>query len=408
MRERVTILFAHFGIDRIVGSERCLLDLMAHLDGDVYRPVLVCNTDTVAKAARDIGVTVHAGPQFTPPDQLMPARKLVSLGRTIIARERVQLVHVNAFEHVKWLLPCTRHARIPLVLHVHLPSTAVERCYSLAHQVSCVVGSSRSAISGFVQDGLSTERLSVIYNAVDPDRMAMGNATHLRTELGLGPDDVVLGVVGSLIERKNQETVLESFALLRRAGHTNLHLLLIGDGPDQQYLQGKAAALGVSDNTTFLGHRADAVAVLRDAVDIAVTGAREEVFPLNVLEAGYLGLPIVASDIPPHKEGIEHERTGLVVPTFEAPAYADALERLVTNRALRASMGEAARKRIEARFLLQRYVTEFSALYDRLMAQPSFRHSWLGGSCWPRVYTDWLSRSVGLGEAARSTMPSRP
>jgi glycosyltransferase involved in cell wall biosynthesis len=390
------ILFAHFGLDWITGSERCVLDLFEHLDRRAFKPVLVCNANSIADAARKLDVVVYCGSEFTPPDQFLPSRHLARRGNLIVKGERIRLIHASAFEHVKWLLPASRRARIPLLLHVHLPSSEMERCYSFSHQATRIIGSSHSAVAGFVKDGLDPARISVIYNAVDPERLAAGDASQLRQELGIGPRALVLGVLGSLIERKNQRTVIEALAILKRRGRTNVHLLLVGDGPDEQSLREIAAKLDVAEQTVFLGRRSDAVAIMRDAVDIAVTASVQEVFPLNVLEASYVGRPVVASDIAAHQEGIVQERTGLLVPTFSAQLFATALERLIDNADLRASMGAAAADRIRRGFLIDRYIQEFSDLYSRLIAAPPSTYGWRNGATWPRVYTQWLSRSIRL------------
>lgn len=389
-----SILFAHFGLDWLNGAERCLLDLIEHLDRNAFRPVLVCNSPTLADAARSLGATVYGGAEFVGRDSLTPDAQLVARGWEIVRREQIQLIHANTFEPVKWLLPSARRAHIPLLLHVHLPSSEHERCYSWAHQAACVVGCGQSAVRGFLEDGLQPRRIRVIYNAVDPQRLSAGSAGHLRAQLGIGRTTTAVAVVGSLIARKGHTTLLRAMATLRARGVEDVRLLLVGDGPDEDRLRCLAETLDLRDSVLFLGRRADAVAILRDAADIAVTAAREEVFPLNVLEAGFVGLPIVASDIPPHREGIVDGVTGVIVPVDDAEAYAAALARLIADPRLRTSLGDAARERIRTNFLMDGYIRDFSALYERLMDAPRVRYSWAGGTTWPAVYTRWFARAI--------------
>ena len=355
----------------------------------------MCNTPTLARAARDLGVTVYVDPDFEGADRMMPSVRLTAAGRHILETEHIDLIHATAFEPVKWLMPGARRARIPVLLHVHLPSTEDERCYSWVHQAACIVGSGQAAVKGFREDGLRPDRICVIYNAVDPQRLEAGDARDLRQGLGIGEHETVIAVVGSLIERKNQAMVLEAAAQLRAQGRRDFRLLLLGDGPDEPILKALANNLDIGDAVAFLGRRPDAAAILRDTADIAVTAARQEIFPLNVLEAGYLGLPIVASDIPPHREGVEDGATGLVVPVCDPSAYASAIGRLLDDKQLRLTLGTAARERVRARFLMDAHVQRFSDLYDRLLSAPAFRYGWIGGTTWPRVYGRWFARFVG-------------
>jgi glycosyltransferase involved in cell wall biosynthesis len=386
------VLFAHYGLDWVVGSERCLLDLLGHIDRQRFRPVLVCNSATLADAARSMDVTTYCGPEFASVDALWPGRRLSSLGRQLIRRERIELIHANSFEPVKWLLPAARAAKVPVVLHVHVPSTEAERCYSWSHQAACVVGVSETAVRGFRADRLRSDRIRVIYNAVDPQRLAAGDATHLRETLGLDPQTVVIGIVGSLIPRKAIDTVIRSAAVLRSQGRTGFRIISLGDGPELNHLTDLAAQLGIADLVAFLGRRADAGAVLRDVVDVVVTAARQEAFPLNVLEAGYFGLPVIASDIAPHKESIVDGVTGLLVPVDDTSAFASALARLMDSPDLRRSLGTAARERVHDHFIIDRYVTAFTSLYEELLAEPRSRYGWREGTTWPPVYSRWLRR----------------
>jgi glycosyltransferase involved in cell wall biosynthesis len=393
--ERVPILFVHHGLNWITGSERCLLDLVVHLDRERFRPVVLCNTEALATAASELGAVVCWGSRFEAAgDGFLPDRILVREARRIVREQGIRLIHANDFQPVKWLLPSARSSRIPMLLHVHLPSSEEDRCYMWAHQVACVVGVSRAAVQGFVNDGLTPKRLTIIYNAVDPDRVSTGDASQLRTELGITPEETVLVAVGSLIVLKGVDVLLRGLAQLQTANTMRVRLLVLGDGSERERLEMLASSLGLDGVVHFLGRRADAGAILRDAGDIVLSGSRSEAFPLSVLEAGFFGLPVIATDIPPHREAIEHEGTGLLVPTEDPSALAAAVARLVSDPALRRRLGQAARQRVTSRFLIGEYTRQFSELYERLLAEPPYRYGWLGSWTWPSVYGRWLRRAV--------------
>lgn len=402
-----SVLFAHHGLDWITGSEQCLLDLVRHLDAR-FRPVVLCNTRALAEAARGFGAAVYSSPAYENPDTLLPSRALVAEARRIIRQEGIGLIHANDFQPVKWLIPAARSARIPILLHVHLPSVEDERCYSWSHQVSRVVGVSRTAVAGFVADGLRPERIEVIYNGVDPARLDTGDASTLRTSLGIAADEIVLAAIGSLIPRKAMDVVLAAVARLVRAGGRRFRLLVLGDGPERARLETIASEEHLDSAVIFVGRRADVGAVLRDATDIAVSASRQEAFPLNVLEAGFFARPIVATDIGPHREAIEDGRTGILVPVDDPEALAAALESLLDDPDLRVRLGRAACERVHARFLISQYVARFMDLYQRLLAGAPHHYGWLGDWVWPAAYSRWVARRVRSALQPRAARVGQP
>ncbi len=391
----VPILFAHNGLNWITGSERCLLDLVSHLDRSRFRPVVVCNAEALATASAELGATVYWGERYAePPSRFLPDRALVREARRIIHEQNIRLIHANDFQPVKWLMPVARAARIPMVLHVHVPTTQEERCYTWSHQVARVVGVGRAALEGFLEDGLPPKRTAIIYNAVDPERLSPGDGTALRADLRLAQADVVLTVVGSLIRRKGVDVLIRALAQVRAARPASrVRLLVVGDGDQRGELEALATSLGLADVVHFLGRRNDVAAVLRDATDVALSAAREEALPLNVLEAGFFGLPMVVSDIPPHREIVQHGQTGLIVPADNAAAFATAIVDLLEDRATRQRLGETARRHIHSGFLIDRYVREFSQLYEGLLARPARAYGRFGGWVWPQAYNHWVRRS---------------
>ena len=387
----VPILFAHHGQDWIRGSERCLLDLIAHLD-DRFSPVVICNSPALGSAAEALGAFVHCAERFRWRDAFLPERHLVAEAGRIIRQHRIGLVHANGTDIIKWLIPPVRTARIPLLAHVHLPSTATDRCLAWIHQVARVVGVSRAALQPFFDDGLAPERLTVIHNGVDPDRLGAGDATTLRADLGIGSTDVVIVAVGSLIPRKGFDILLRAFAQVHTL--TKAYLLIVGTGPERAALQALAHELELDAVTRFLDERADAGAIFRDVADIAASAARQETFGLTLIESGLFGIPVAASAIEPHGEVVLDGETGLLAAPENPAAMAAVLGRLIENPPLRRRLGEAGRRRVHADFLVSRYVQRFQQTYDELLAEPPGKYGWLGEWTWPAVYTRHLRYAI--------------
>ena len=151
VKRLIPILFAHNGLDWVTGSERCLLDLVAGLDREHFRPVVMCNGASLAAAAEKLRwdrSTARTGTGAAHPGLSARRHRAWSVKRDgFIREERIRLVHANAFQTIKWLLPAARAARIPVVLHVRHPDVTTR---ALLHLVpsghSRRGGGARSAV----------------------------------------------------------------------------------------------------------------------------------------------------------------------------------------------------------------------------------------------------------------------
>lgn len=390
----VPILYVHHGLDWITGSERCLLDLIERVDRTRFTPIVWCDAPALLDAASKLGATVYRSPDWGENSSLFPRGENVRAARELIRRHGIGLIHSNDTAPLRALIPAARSERVPLLAHLHLRLTEMNRRWAWLHQVSLAVGVSEAAVRGLREDGLSPRHIAVIYNGVDQVRLGAGDARTLRADLGIQPGEVVFTVVGSLIERKGVDVALRAFRQLSVV-RTDCQLLVCGDGPLDDELRALAGTLGIARRVHFLGRRDDVGAVLRDATDVLVTAARNEALPLNVLEAAVLGRTIVASTIEPHAEIITDGEDGLLFPTDDATALATVMEQIASDSGLRQRLGDAARERAERSFLISRYVTEFEQAYETLLESPRSAYGWTHAWNWPATYTTWVRETLG-------------
>lgn len=134
----------------------------------------------------------------------------------------------------------------------------------------------------------------------------------------------------------------------------NLSLTIVGDGPLRRELERLALQLGLSARVTFCGTQVgDAKWNYLMEADIAVfplittdDGWVDSV-PVSLLEAMACGLPVIASDVGGVSEILIHEQNGLLVPSRDVMALVSALRRLVSDGALRRTLGTEAMRRVQ-------------------------------------------------------------
>jgi glycosyltransferase involved in cell wall biosynthesis len=220
---------------------------------------------------------------------------------------------------------------------------------------------------------IPVEKLRLLGNGIDltrfdPARYGKQRAA-VRAELGVRPDEVLIGAVGRLVAEKGYRELFAAVETVR-ARHPQARFVVIGPSdPD------KADALTLDEldaasrrGVQFLGVRTD-VERLYPAMDAYVLASYREGFPRSAMEAAANGLPIVATDIRGCRQVVAHESTGLLVPPRDARRLADALARLVTDPSLRTRMSVAARAKAVAEFDDRRLVEMTLAVYEELLGR---------------------------------------
>jgi glycosyltransferase involved in cell wall biosynthesis len=132
-------------------------------------------------------------------------------------------------------------------------------------------------------------------------------------------------------------------------------------------LEAKALSLGLADVVTFAGIRSDVPQILA-ALDVFVLPSLWEGMPNAILEAMAAGLPVVATAVGGTPEVVADGKTGLLVPSHNPAAMAEAMERLLRSPDLRHRMGQAGREQVLQHFTVERMVAQTQKLYQQLLA----------------------------------------
>jgi L-malate glycosyltransferase len=184
-----------------------------------------------------------------------------------------------------------------------------------------------------------------------------------RPDLGLEPDAVYLATVGRLVRRKNLGSLITA---LHRLGRDDVHLLVIGDGPEQPSLAAQAEQLGLGRRVHFRGFVPEELKFqFLAASDIFALPSLHEAFGIVYLEAMHCGLPVIAARPGGHEDYLSDGRTGFLVPHSDGDALQRAVERLAANRELRLAMGHHNRL-VAQRFSTVRLADEYEALFSRI------------------------------------------
>ncbi len=375
----ITVAFLYDSYLHIGGVETHLLTLLRYGDSTRYRWVVVAPVSLFFQTqATALGAQVLP---WRPTCQL----DVVALARLVrlFRRYQVGLIHAHSPRAAFLGRVAAGLLGLPIIVTVHVPAYEyvsgpglcsrskrwlyrhVERILNHALTDHLIYVSSRIGRQA-VEGGLAPpSRMSIIENGIDVSPFAeCKHGRRIREELGASLQTIVLCCIGRLTEQKGVDILLEAFRLLEPSKR-NLHLWLIGDGPQRAALEAQARQFGLDTAVQFLGFRNDVPDLLL-AADVFVLPSRYEAMPVSVLEAMAAGLPCVVTDVGDNAVLVEDGVSGRVVPPQDPAALAAALEQLLVDAELRRAMGNTGRRRAR-HYSADWMVARTLAVYERVL-----------------------------------------
>ncbi|MCH7526961.1 MAG: glycosyltransferase [Planctomycetes bacterium] len=246
----------------------------------------------------------------------------------------------------------------------------------MTHRMSrWIVGNSPSVIDHLHRRAwVSRSRLRCIPGGVDAESIRRA-APADRSALGLRKDRPIVLWVGRMDPVKGLDELIAAFAVVIK--QTPAELVLVGDGAYAAPVRAMINRLRLTDTVRQLGRRDDVASLLKLA-DVFAFPSRTEGMPNALLEAMAAGCPIVTTDVPGCRDVVEHERTALIVPSGHSPSLADAIVRLLNDRALARRLGDHASRQVDAQFTFDRCLDRYESLYRELLSEPAGQHVHLG------------------------------
>ena len=221
--------------------------------------------------------------------------------------------------------------------------------------------------------GIAPGKITVIPNAVDIDKFAVGGKadSELKLKLGLG-NSRVLGFIGSFYAYEGLDLLIAALpAILKQI--PDVKVLLVGGGPQDTALKQQVMALDLKDRVVFTGRVPhDEVNRYYDLIDVLVYARHpmrltELVTPLKPLEAMAQGRLMVASDVGGHKELIQDGKTGILFRAGQAGDLASKVVALLKYEAGWDSLKKNGREFVETERNWTASVARYRGVYGSLL-----------------------------------------
>lgn len=219
-----------------------------------------------------------------------------------------------------------------------------------------IISVAENCKEAFVKEKVcSPDKIRVIYSAIefDPIDNAKGG-NDKRKELGLSPDDFVIGAVGHFRKAKGYEYLVEAAPhVLKKIPHARF--LITGDGPEKPDIERRIKEADLEEAFILTGDRAD-VPELLQIMDIFCRPSIHEGLGRALTEAMYAELPAVVTDIWGTREICEHNETGILVPIRDPEALGEGIIKLYEDPDLARRIGSASRKKVKGMFAVETMV----------------------------------------------------
>lgn len=353
------------------GVENQLAMVVKRYDRERFQPFVCClsGEDVVGREIEDSGTQVIYLNKLQHQFRWSIVRDIYNL----IKRKDIKIVRTHQYHANFYGRLAAIWAGVPcIVASVHNVYTIDKKIHRriinkiLSRFTDRVVAVSEAVKNDILKyDRVKRDEVGIIYNGVDVNRFLNVNGDLVRREFGIAPDTTVVGTVGRLTMQKGHKCFIDAISKIK-GNFPEIAFLLIGDGSLKNDLESYAETLGMKNNIIFAGSRRDIPEVLA-AMDIFVFPSLWEGLGTAVLEAMAAGKPIIASDLPPIREMIEHKKNGMLAPVKDSTALAQSIKLLLDDKKFAESLGRSAKEKASSCFSIETTVSNYTALFENVL-----------------------------------------
>ena len=364
------------------GLETQLLRLVRTADDHVSFTVSYIGEDASMRSEYETaGVKprqVQAGSD-SPLRQFSPGtiRELVN----VLTTSEVEILHVHGELYLLVLARlCGRIADIPVMGTYHNPAEGFSRPTQMAEQLTRPLSTVDIAVSrdvertysGSAQMYTSESDLQretyTIHNGIDVGKFSReiqaASTEYLERKYDLDNKLVFLNI-GRYTEQKNQRALIRAMsAVTDGEPESDVHLFVVGWGPNEDSLKQLAATEGVEDSVTIAG-RVENVSEYYSVADCFVLSSQSEGLSVVLLEAMAAGLPVVGTDVSGTAEAIVDGETGAVVTPDSPRELAEKMQEM-TAEERRRRLGRNGHQRAREQFSIERTAQLYTSLYQKI------------------------------------------
>jgi len=353
---------------RIGGAEQVIFNLIENTDTLKYEVSILCLDHSVGpfgvqlqrKGYKIKTLTRKPGFDFF----------LINKIRRFITRHNIDVLHCHQYTPYAYGVLGAAFSKCKIIFTEHgrfyPDQRKIKRVFVnpflnlLTDYVTAISSATRDALAEF--ENFPRDKIKIVYNGIDDSRFLGTQESNLKKSLGIGQNAYILGTVARLDEIKNQPMMIRALKMIQQS-YPETYLIIVGDGPEREYLEALASQLQLASHIVFTGFREDAHLFYK-IMDVFLLTSFSEGTAMTLLEAMAAGLPCIATKVGGNPEIVKDCETGYIISSGDEQKLAEKICALLKDEGLRTKMGQAGRKRLEENFTVYKMVKSYEAMYD--------------------------------------------
>lgn len=357
----------------IGGAGRVILNYLRYADRNKFETLVAIPRGSLLKPLlEEAEVTVYEVDGMA---DCSYASQDVKALQALIRRVKPDLVHTHgalsgriAAKRCHVPVVYSRHSAFPVPAKLKYPPGRWVNKLLNEHYADHIIAVSPATRDNLTEGGISPKKITVVMNGVAPVApISDGEKAALRQSLGLGPDVFTFGILARIEDYKGHLYLVYAAKLLKDRGYSNFRILVAGTGAFEEEVTRAVTEMGVEDVVQMLGFRSDAAALL-NILDVQLNASYgTEATSMALLEGMSLGLPTIASDYGGNPFVITSGQNGLLFPSKDSAALADAMAELMDHPEEVAIMREKALETYQSRFTGEVFARNTEQIYENVL-----------------------------------------
>ena len=357
----------------IGGAGRVILNYLRYADRNKFETLVAIPRGSLLKPLlEEAEVTVYEVDGMA---DCSYASQDVKALQALIRRVKPDLVHTHgalsgriAAKRCHVPVVYSRHSAFPVPAKLKYPPGRWVNKLLNEHYADHIIAVSPATRDNLTEGGISPKKITVVMNGVAPvSPISDGEKATLRRSLGLEPDVFTFGILARIEDYKGHLYLVYAAKLLKDRGYSNFRILVAGTGAFEEEVTRAVTEMGVEDVVQMLGFRSDAAALL-NILDVQLNASYgTEATSMALLEGMSLGLPTIASDYGGNPFVITSGQNGLLFPSKDSAALADAMAELMDHPEEVAIMREKALETYQSRFTGEVFARNTEQIYENVL-----------------------------------------
>jgi len=360
------------------GSEQQVIQLANHLNPNQFE-VCICSLSPLIpliNSLKNNNIKIHIVEKKSKYDATVAFR-----AARLMSAERIDMVHAFLFDAEIVARLAARWSGVPIVI---ASERNTDYQLPLLHSIfqrltrslfDMMIANSRAGKRFNIRNlGIPAKKIRVIHNGVDLSSFFPGINHNIRKELGISPDDHVVGMVSNFKRQKNHE---DYFRMAKRVlkRFPNTWFICVGE-PLRDNLQGAedyhryvrkvVVDLAIDHRCLFLGNRND-MPDIYNACDVTVMTSSREGTPNALLESMACEVPVVCTNIADNAYVVPNNYAGFVEPLGDIQSIADRVCKLLADPQLRYQLGRQARVWVQQEFSIAALIRKTEMAYKQCL-----------------------------------------